>query len=98
MDEHYPSKIIDHFVSDIKTDLLDIKINTSKSIDALTDKISTHNGRLSKVEQFMWAFGGAMTVVTALVMPYFFYYTTQLQNKVDNLNKTLSQYEIKIEK
>ena len=86
MDDHYPAKIIDHFLTDIKV-----------SIDDLAATIKTHNGRLSKVEKFMWAFGGAMSIMTALVLPYLFYYTTKIQEKVDNIDKTLSGYNIRVE-
>ena len=98
MEENYPVKVIDHFLTDIKSDLIEIKTTTSKSIDDLNSTIKGHNGRLSKVEQFMWAFGGAMTIMTALVLPYLFYYTTKIQDKVDNIDKTLSGYNIKVEK
>jgi hypothetical protein len=90
MDEHYPAKVIDHFISDIKDTLIDIKETTTSSIDSLNKTITGHNGRLKRVEQFMWAFGGGMAVVTALVLPLMFYYITQLEKKIDLIdNKTI---------
>lgn len=87
MDEHYPTQVIDHFLNDIKDTLVDIKDTTTSSIDSLNRTITGHNGRLKRVEQFMWAFGGGMAVVTALVMPLMFYYVAQLDKKVDNISK-----------
>lgn len=97
MDEHYPAKIVDHFLADIKIDLTEIKTGHSKSIDDLKNTISSHNGRLSRVEQFMWAFGGGMAVVTMLVLPYSFYYMTKIDEKVERIDKTLSGYNVQVE-
>ena len=87
--DHYFNDIREKFlgaITDIASDVKDIKIQTTKT-----------NGRVSKLEHWRTAVLAAGGIVTSVIIPFSVYYFLKLETKVENIYKTLSQYEIKIE-
>lgn len=97
-EQPYSKRELDHYFNDLRERFLgEIKEigKDTKEIKAQTIKT---NGRVTKLEHWRTAVLAAGGIITSIIIPYGVYYFLKLEDKVQQINKTLSQYEVTIQK
>lgn len=98
-EKNYSKRELDHFFKEtmntIQSGIDSIKDDTLPRIE--TQVIRT-NGRVTRLERWQYTIIGGLTIISAVVLPMFFYQISQYDQKVENLENVFSEYEIIVEK
>lgn len=95
LDDHFDN-IRERFVGAIES--IDGKVATVDSkVDKVIEQTTKHNGRMSKMEKWMWTLAGGGTVIVALVIPMLTYYISTVDNRISKLEDIFTSYNITIE-
>ncbi len=98
-EKNYSKRELDHFFKDtmraIKNGIESIR---DEALPRIETQVLKTNGRVTKLERWQYTIIGGLTIISAVVLPMFFYQMSQYNDKVENLEKIFSEYEIIVEK
>lgn len=97
-DRPYSNRELDHYFNDIREKFLGAIEEIAKDTKEIKIQTTKTNGRVTRLEHWRTAVLAAGGIITSVIIPYSVYYFLKLEAKVENINKTLSQYEITIQK
>lgn len=85
MEGQYTTRELEHYFTDFKSDLTEIKQQVTKT-----------NGRVNNLENWRWLLTGGMVIITLMVIPLviYIYNNSNMKSVEEGLRNALSAYEI----
>lgn len=97
-EEPYSKRELDHYFTDLREKFLATINGIASDVVEIKDQTKKTNGRVSKLEGWRNFILGMATLFVVVVMPLLGILFENMRQKVDRIDKILSQYEITIEK
>lgn len=99
MESNYSKRELDHYFNDIRNQFLESIKNIEEKTHDIKEETSEikveakkTNGRVRKLEKFMWAFGGSMAVIL-VILPFIFTEIRELKATVSRNNNEVNKIQ-----